>query len=54
MSREDAPTHTTEKYIDRLYKFNKDQAFDYVIGLKSTEDKMLDEGFDNEDETYKT
>jgi len=45
----DTPTHTTESYIDRLYRFNKDEAFDYVIGIKDSEDKIIDEGFDGEE-----
>ena len=54
MTDDDDAPHTTEKYIDRLYRFNKDKAFDYVIGLKDAEDKILDKKFDDEDETYKT
>ena len=46
--------NSTERYVDLIHRFNKDKAFDYVIGLKDKEDKILDERFDNEDEAHKT
>ena len=39
--------NSTERYIDLIHRFNKDKAFDYVIGIKDREDKIIDRGFDD-------
>ena len=40
--------HSTERYIDRVHRFNKEEAFDYVISISGREDKIIDREFDNE------
>ena len=39
--------NSTERYIDLIHRFNKDKAFDYVIGIKDRTDKIIDRGFDD-------
>lgn len=39
--------NSTERYIDLIHRFNKDKAFDYVIGLKDREDKIIEREFDD-------
>ena len=44
--------NSTERYIDLIHRFNKDKAFDYVIGIKDKDDKIIDRGFDEEQLHY--
>ena len=39
--------NSTERYVDLIHRFNKDKAFDYVIGIKDKDDKIIDRGFDD-------